>query len=426
VTARKTSGEMAREAVRAHASRLGVLAYPLMPADPARRGEVVEAPPDWSFDSATFDPEAYALVWGRMPDASPSLRSAALRAAAREAALREVRRRVPSHLRLVAVHRLPPRRLDTGGLRGILRTALRGGALVELSSLPDGARVLDRVLVAAEATGSESGFGVGAGGSMLLRVVRADGTGGWLRLARAGTPGDPARSADTLERLAGIGIPVIPRVLTRGRTAGASWSVEGALPGRRPARTTRALVQQLEDICVGLPRGDGPPTATAADLAGIAGLLPDRADAVGRLAADLSDRVRALSSVLRHGDLWTGNILVKGGRLTGLIDWDAAHPAAVPGADLLQFAATEFRRRAHCALGPAFLSRPWRLPIFLQATRVYWPALGIRPDDALLEVVGIAWWATEVHGTLSRLPHRAADEAWVATNVDRVVAALGY
>jgi hypothetical protein len=44
----------------------------------------------------------------------------------------------------------------------------------------------------------------------------------------------------------------------------------------------------------------------------------------------------------------------------------------------------------------------------------------------VLDCVGIAWWASEVHGTLARLPHRASDERWVATNVDPVLSELGY
>ncbi|MGH3037024.1 MAG: hypothetical protein ACRDMU_07560, partial [Gaiellaceae bacterium] len=104
---------------------LQALAFPLMPADPDRRGVVFEAPPDWRFDPDALDPRADAVVWGRMPDTTPSLRSAARTAAAREAALRTVRRRLPAGLRLLGIHRLPPRRLQSGGLRGWARAALR-------------------------------------------------------------------------------------------------------------------------------------------------------------------------------------------------------------------------------------------------------------------------------------------------------------
>ncbi|MGH3113826.1 MAG: hypothetical protein ACRDOP_10220, partial [Gaiellaceae bacterium] len=68
------------------ASPLQALSYPLMPADPGRHGAVVEASADWRFDPDALDPRADAVLWGRMPDRTPSLRSAARTAAAREAA----------------------------------------------------------------------------------------------------------------------------------------------------------------------------------------------------------------------------------------------------------------------------------------------------------------------------------------------------
>jgi aminoglycoside phosphotransferase (APT) family kinase protein len=185
------------------------------------------------------------------------------------------------------------------------------------------------------------------------------------------------------------------------------------------------LARQVADLCAAFPRDDRPPTAVATDLSAVSAALPDRATAIADLARAVSDPVQTLPSVLRHGDLWAGNLLVdRAGRLCGLVDWDAADPAAAPGADLLQLVATEFRRRTHRALGPAFLARPWRLPEFEDATVRYWPAIGVRPDDDLLRVVGIAWWAAEVRGTLTRLPHRAADERWTETNVDLVLADL--
>lgn len=407
-------------------SPLQALSYPLMPADPGRRGDVVEALPDWRFHPDALDPRADAVVWGRMPDRTPSVRQAARTAAAREATLRTVSRRVPARLRLVGIHRLAPRRLHAGGLRGRVRAAVRGGALVELSGMPAGNRVLDRVLEEAEVRRLEGSFHAGAGGGLLARVVAADESVALLRVARAGTPGDPAAAAEVLDRLAAAGVAPVPSVHARGRTAGASWLVEQALPGRRPARTTGGLARQVADVCATFPLGDGPPTATADDLAGIAARLPDREDAVALLASAVASGAEGLPSIVRHGDLWAGNLLVERGMLTGVVDWDAAHPGGVPGADLVQLVGTEARRRAHQALGPAVGSRPWRRGELAQAARGYWPALGIQADDDVLEIAGIAWWAAEVHGTITRLPHRAADEAWLETNVDGVLSALGY
>jgi aminoglycoside phosphotransferase (APT) family kinase protein len=207
-------------------------------------------------------------------------------------------------------------------------------------------------------------------------------------------------------------------------TAGASWSLEQLLPGRRPVRMTADLTEQIARVCAAFPTSEGPPAATPEDLAEISARLPAVANVVDRLSAEFARQVRGVPSILRHGDLWAGNMLVAGRRLTGLIDWDAAHPAALPGADLLQVVATELRRQTRRQLGPAFLSRPWRLRVFSEATRAYWRVLGIRPGETLLTAVGIAWWAAEVSGTLARLPHRATDARWIATNVEAVLESL--
>ena len=406
-------------------SPFDLFAYAFMPVEPGRHGVVVEAPPDWRFDLSDVQPGADVVVWGRPPEGSAPVAAAARRAALREVALRSMSRRLPARLRLIAVHRLPPRRLGLERLRGGVRRALRGGVLVELGSAHSGARVLDAVAEAAGVRLSGRHFHAGAGGALLLQGHLPEGSGVVLRIARAGSAGDPATLADTLQRLARERVPLAPRLCARGQTAGASWLAEGALPGRRPPRATAALTRQVADLCVSFPYSDRPPTATADDLSAIAAALPERAGAITTLASALADPLQTLPSVLRHGDLWAGNLLVdRTGQLSGLIDWDAAHPAAVPGADLLQLVATEFRRRTHRALGPAVLARPWRLAEYGDTTARYWPAMGIRPDDDVLGVVGLAWWATEVHGTLARLPHRAADERWVETNVDRVLTGL--
>jgi hypothetical protein len=261
---------------------------------------------------------------------------------------------------------------------------------------------------------------------VLVRATLVDGTAALLRVGRAGTPADPAHVADELERLAAAGVPLAPRLLDKGAFAGASWIAEMALPGTRPARASAELVRQVAAACARFPRFAGPPTALVEDVEQAAALLPEHRPRLRRLAGDLATRINGFPAVLRHGDLWTGNLLVDRGRLTGMIDWDAAHPAGVAGADLVQLLATDARRRAHRSLGAAFVTRPWRSPAFRRATAHYWDAIGEAPQVGLLDLAGIAWWASEVHHTLARLPHRAADEHWVAANVDAVLVNLGF
>ena len=256
----------------ADASPLQALAFPLMPADPGRRGAVLEAPPDWRFDPAALDPGADVVVWGRMPDATPSLRSAARTAAAREAALLAVRRRLPARLRVVGIHRLRPRRLQSGGLRGRARAALRGGALVELGARAGGDRVLDRVLAEAQVGRLDETLRAGAGGGLLVRVQRPDGSAALLRVARAGTSADPVPAAEILDRLAAAGVPLGPAGHARGSTAGGAWPGPAggphgrarSLPDRsprsaRPARSPTGRPPPRRPTWRASPRGS--PTA---------------------------------------------------------------------------------------------------------------------------------------------------------------------
>jgi hypothetical protein len=408
-------------------SAFALLAYPFMPAERERRGVAVEAPPDWSFDHTAMDLYADAIVWGRVPEPTAPLVTAAGRAGRRELSLRALARRLPYGWRVAAVHRLPPRELRAGYLRGRVRAALRGGVLVELSPGPRRERVLDAVARAAGVSSSQGSLHAGTGGVLLVPGHLSDCSAAVLRVARAGGVRDPTAAVGTLELLRRESVPFTPRLHAHGCTAGASWLAERALPGRRPRRVTDALTRQVADLCALFPRGDGPPIATADDLGAIARLLPDRAGAVTRLAAEVSHSLQDFPSVMRHGDLWAGNLLADGrGSLSGVVDWDAAHPAAVAGADLLQLVATEARRAARLALGPAFLTRPWRLASFARATSGYWRRVGLHPSEEELDVLGVAWWATEVHGTLARLPQRASDPSWLETNVDPVLHRLGY
>ncbi|MGZ8528022.1 MAG: hypothetical protein ACXWWR_04435, partial [Candidatus Limnocylindrales bacterium] len=179
-------------------------AFPFMPADPDRHGTLVEAPADWDFALPTEASELDVIVWGRLPDASPSSARGLRSAVARELALRRLAARPPGRFRVAGVHRLAPGGLG-GGLRGRVRTALRAGALVELTTLPAGARVLDAALDTADARLTGAHLAFGSGGTLIARIARGP-TEGLLRLAAIGAPGDPARTGETLELLARLGV----------------------------------------------------------------------------------------------------------------------------------------------------------------------------------------------------------------------------
>jgi hypothetical protein len=312
--------------------------------------------------------------------------------------------------------------MTMAGPRARVRDLVRSGAVVELSSLPPGSRVLDAVISDAGAASLDGAFHAGAGGAALVPVVLRSGARAMLRLAPVGSLGDPASVAETLERLRLAGVAIAPRLEGRGVIAGASWAVERALPGRRPAELTPGLATQVASACSRLPMVSGPPAAPVDDLRSIAAVLPDRAPTLEVMERQVVDGLQDLPAVLRHGDLWTGNVLVDRGALTGLVDWDASHPAGAPGADLLQLVAADARRRAHQSLGQAFLDRPWRFSMFTAVAADYWAACDLAPSADALDAVGVAWWATEVGGTLKRFPRRATDAHWLEANVDTVLA----
>ena len=64
--------------------------------------------------------------------------------------------------------------------------------------------------------------------------------------------------------------------------------------------------------------------------------LPDDLASLAAVHARLGTEFGARTVV--HGDLWFGNVLVEGGRVTGVVDWEAACACGEPVRDLARFA----------------------------------------------------------------------------------------
>ena len=377
---------------------------------------LVLAPPDWA--APDDRPDVDVVVWGRpaLP-AGAGGRHGARQAVARERALAALRRHPPAGRVVRGVHRMDPPALRVG-LRAGVRTALLRGALVELARPDAPRRVLDAVLETAGA-GAGGRLRLGAGGTLLTPVEHAAGPG-VLRAALQGAPGDPAPVAVALRTLAGD--RRVPPLHAAGTTAGASWTVEGRLRGRRPAALTPALVDEVAAFCAGLPRPGGH-ASVQPDLELLAERLPQHSDSLRAVAHDVAPHLAALPAVGRHGDLWSGNLLADGGRLTAVLDWDAWSPAGVPGTDLLHLLGTERRLGTRAALGEVLLERPWDREPTRSALAGYWRRLDVAPGSRALDAVGVAWWAAQLAGDLRRTPGLADDAGWRARNVERVLAA---
>jgi hypothetical protein len=328
----------------------------------------------------------------------------------------------PAGFTIASVHGLPPPLLRPSLIRSRARSSLLTGAAIRLRQREAGPSVLEEAASAAGAAILPEEFHPGAGGSALVRLSLADGATGVLRVGRAGTEADPTHASLALERLSRE--PLVPALLGSSFVTGAAWSLESALPGRRPRRLTPGVVTQVAEFCAALPKAEGPPTAHRGDLQLFASLLPNRETALSAMGERLEQGLGKLPAGMRHGDLWVGNLLVTGEVLTGILDWDAWQPEAAPGVDLLHLVATEMGQRARRPLGRMWLERPWLSDAFAMASAGYWRSLGIRPTPSQLDAIGVAWWVGRAANSLRRAPELGEDAEWVSDNVETVLGSL--
>ena len=212
------------------------------------------------------------VVWGRTPDTQASPSRALRSAVARERALRRLRtepigpvsgRRRPSTAGRPVGRGTPHGSAVRDPGRRDRRAGRRPGDRPDPRRLPGGGR---RPSV-------EPATRLWIGGTLLVRVA-GDMGAGLLRVARSGSPGDPAGLHLTLGWLAASGVAMAPRPFGGGTAGAASWTLESLLAGRRPARLDADLAGDVARTLAAFPRGDGRPTALAEDLAGVAERLP--------------------------------------------------------------------------------------------------------------------------------------------------------
>ena len=376
---------------------------------------VVEAPADWAVRLPDPD-DAAAVLWGRVPFRSPPGAARLLRhVAGRERALRSLEKRV-GDFRIARVHRLDPPPGPPGRTAENARDYLLGGALVELHAGPGRATRLEAVAEAAGVTLDWDTFAPGSDGAATARARRDD-RPVVVRAGPAGSPSDPSAAATVLETLATAGIERVPEVAARGEVAGVAYACETVLSGRRPRRVDDDLLTQVALFLAQLPRGRHATSALEDDLAVLGELLPAASDDFANLRADLIPVLHGVPSVVTHGDLWAGNLFVRGGRLTGVIDWDGARLDGIPGTDLLHLVVSTRRARAGGDIGQVWITRPWRSDRFLLWSAPYWRSFELEPTNELLDAVGAAWWAGWLRQALQRHERRLTDERWLAANV---------
>ena len=242
--------------------------------------------------------------------------------------------------------------------------------------------------------------------------VRAPGAGVYVKVVRPSTVHDLHRR-HVLLREAGLPVP---------RSLG--WSEDGVLvlepltgaPMRRLLREPGAALPTADEV-VGLldrlPEGvlELPHRPAWSEHAGhyaavVGAVLPSEADRARDLAAAVSSRVAGQpADAPTHGDLYEAQLLVSGGRISGLLDVDSAGPGrraddlACLVAHVEVLATIDERQRDRLQR----LSRGWARGLARQ----------VDPDELRARVAGVTL-------SLATGPHRVQDPQWPAATTTRL------
>ena len=398
-------------------------AYLHTPANADRMASVVEADSTWTLPPAPPS-DVDVVLWGRLARNARPSPALAVEASHRELSMRRLRAKPPGSLRVVEVHRLAPSQ-RAGAVRSAIRTATLGGVLVELArgTRPD--RVIDEVVRAAGAIPDGVQLRPSGDGSALASIA-VDGTQAEVRVAQIGHPKDPARGRAGLAALADAGVPLVPRPIGGGRTAGAAWSTETRLTGRHVGSLDAPFLRQIIEFLARLPSTPTNTTersAVADHVTAISAFFPEHEAVLASVAAAAARWGSGLSPVLIHGDLWLNNVIATDGRLSGVFDWYTWHPAGLPGTDLLNLLAAVERSQTGRDVGSMFVDDFWRSTSVTSAMRTYFEALDrTTPDAAGLAAIAIGWWSSRIHGALYRALRHIDDPAWVERNLVKPLA----
>jgi hypothetical protein len=265
------------------------------------------------------------------------------------------------------------------------RIALVRGAEVTTEAWPRSARldapkVLERI---ASITGVRLVLeGPAPGGEVGAAYVRwPDGRRSVLTAART-------RSAVLVDRAREAGVPT-PRHELTARVDGVRVVVQQRLPGTPPATADAELVRQMlrvNDQLAGVLAGEPEPRPAELYLTsdGPGFCLHEPLSAYGERSRRLlswvhevgADGTQMVGDDLTHMDFHPGNVLVDGGRLSGVVDWDGAQR----GDRHFDLVTLLFHVRAHTpALAVPVEERLRLLPP--RRRRAYWAHMSLRQVD---------------------------------------------
>jgi hypothetical protein len=330
----------------------------------------------------------------------------------------------------------------------ILRSATAGGALSRsrlIGYLPQRALVigegsrpartlLDEALAeASRATGLPL---EGSPASVRAELLIMETAGGILRVAVGPGRRQILGQRAALATLRASGAPAflaerIPWELASGTCGIAEWSLERRLPGTRPASMDEPVLRDCLDFLAALHSScpstiDGTMLLEQAEVI-VDARAPGEARLVRALAERLGEELADLPRGFGHGDFFHGNLLVDGGRLVGVVDWDAAGPRRLPVIDLLHLRLMSMREMADVDWGPSLVGHllPWARAGGGEIIRGYARRSGLTLDPRRLEALVFAYWLDYASYQLRTHRHRLAQPLWIERNISLVLRVVG-
>jgi hypothetical protein len=220
----------------------------------------------------------------------------------------------------------------------------------------------------------------------------------------------------------------VPEALGRGDCGMAEWFLERRLAGTNPTSLTDALLADCVEFLVALQSCGRDPSASAGSQADIiaAACDPQDATAVRRLAGWVDDVLADVPRGLAHGDFTLRNLLTRGERLVGVVDWDSSGPGRFPLIDLLHLRLDAKRLTRPDRLGPAVVEEllPWAAAGGDATARDYCRRLDFEGTRARLLALVAAYWLDRAAYQAVRFPARARRPAWRQSNVSETVPRL--
>jgi hypothetical protein len=210
--------------------------------------------------------------------------------------------------------------------------------------------------------------------------------------------------------------PLVPEVVGSGRVGVAAWLAERRLPGSPAESAPPEAVDFLVDLFSAAAGADVPALEDARTLGVHA---PAEAEALQAVAGRVDRLLSGLPRGFAHGDFWSGNLLVEAGRLSGVIDWDAAGPGRPPLIDLLHLRLIDARRPAGHAWGRAVVAEllPWARRGGDDSSAGYCRRLGLQLDPETLRALVAGYWLQRLAYQVGCFADRADRRRWLEGNL---------